>query len=549
MKRDPAALAAREYDLLVVGGGIYGAAVLREAALRGLSAALVEQQDFAAGTSANSLKIIHGGLRYLQQLDLPRIRESVRERRFFLRAAPHLASRLPCLMPTRARLMQSRAAMGAALLANDVLSCDRNRGVDPALRIPRGRLISKAETAALLPGLDAAQITGGAVWYDALAYDTERIVIGLMQSAVDAGAAAANYVRALRPLRQGRRVTGVVARDELTGAEFDLSARLVVHCAGAWSAGLLHDGPPPLSRPAHGLAVLMNIVLDRQLVEHYAVGLSSTQGRLLFFVPWRGRTMIGTYTRWHEGPPESLAIREEDLREFLQLVNEAYPGAAVRREHIAHVQAGLLPADPPPRPGAEPSVARHFEVIDHAKRDGVEGLVTVVGVKYTTARDVAARVVQSVAALLGEGNLPPSNSDTQPLPGGDMPDVGAFFADARKRLPSAIGPAAAEHLLRNYGTAHPAVVALAERDPQLFQPVSASGEVIGAEVVYSVRAEMAQTLADVVLRRTGLATQGPPAPHALEQCAALIGAELDWDAARIRRELKTLSLTPFRVGS
>ena len=535
MKRDTEALGRGEHDILVIGGGIYGAAVLREAALRGLSAALVEQRDFCGATSANSLKIIHGGLRYLQQADLPRIRESVYERRAFLRTAPHLVEPLPCVMPTHGHVARSRAVMRAALWINDLLSYDRNRSVDPARQLPAGQILSRQEVRRLLPGLPSAPVTGGVLWHDAIAYDTERIVVGMVRSAVAAGAAAANYVRAVQYRREGSRITGILARDLLTGREFPVAARMVLNCAGAWSGALLRALPMPVSGPAQGLALVMNFVLDRELIPRYAAGLSSARGRLLFFVPWRDRTMVGTFARWHEGHPDDAAVRGEDIQSSLQAINQAYPGAGVEQDQIAHVHAGLMPASPPSTPNDEPSVARRFEILDHARRDGVGGLLTVVGVKYTTARDVAARVIEAAIGQLAK-RCPPSLSDERPLPGGDIADVGRFFSEALARLPPQMPAAAAIHLLRSYGTEYDPLLTLGQEDPRLLQPVGKSQDVIGAEVLFAVRSEMAQTLSDVVFRRTGLGTRGMPDAMTLEACASLMGNELGWDASRIRSE-------------
>ena len=196
MERNLEALQSKPFDILVVGGGIYGAALLRDAAAQGLSAALVEQADYVSGTSANSLKIIHGGLRYLQQADLPRVFESIRERSLLLRTAPHLVAPFPCLMPTTRALMKSRLVMWAGLLLNDILSWNRNAGLVPSRRIPRGRTLSRRALLDILPPLRDTPATGAATWTDAFAYDSERLPLAMIRAATARGALAANYVRA-----------------------------------------------------------------------------------------------------------------------------------------------------------------------------------------------------------------------------------------------------------------------------------------------------------------------------------------------------------------
>ncbi len=209
MQRQLDSLNNQPFDLLVIGGGIYGAALAREAATRGLKTALVEQADFCSGSSANSLKIIHGGLRYLQQADLPRVFESIRERSILLQTAPHLVSPMPCLMPTRGLAMKSRPVMAAGMLANDILSCRRNRRLDPLRRIPNGGTLSRREILEIAPSLRDTPVTGAARWVDGLAYDTERLVVGMIKAAAAAGTVVANHVRVQSC---GRRAAGSPAR-------------------------------------------------------------------------------------------------------------------------------------------------------------------------------------------------------------------------------------------------------------------------------------------------------------------------------------------------
>lgn len=534
----------KTYDVLVVGGGVYGAAIVREAALRGLSAAIIEARDFCSGASSNSLKIIHGGLRYLQQVDLLRVIESARERRAMLRAAPHLVHPLACVMPTRGCLLKSNLAMRLALLVNDTLSFGRNRGVNPSRQIPNGRLISRAEMKQILPMIDRKRVTGGAVWYDALAYDTERIVVEMVASAVAAGADAANYVKAIRFIKDKNRVTGVIAHDSLTGRDFPLAARLVINSSGAWIHALLDTLDPPCSRPPHGLAVVMNIVLDRQLTAGYAAGLTSRRGRLLFFVPWRGRTMVGTYNRTHEGGPDKAAITEQDLTAFLQDANEAYPGANLTTDNIALIHAGLLPtgkSSPDPR---NPSLLRHFRLIDHSPQDGLEGLLTVVGVKYTTARHVAEWTIAKAVRKLCK-KCPPSQSAERPLPGAAMADIATFRETIRSNIPAAMPEDTVLHLIWSYGSQYRDVLKVAGTDPALLRPIAESSEVIGAEIVYGVRLEMVQTLADIVFRRTGLGTRGLPDHKTVVACADLMARECGWDGLRKDREIQNVTITPF----
>jgi glycerol-3-phosphate dehydrogenase len=275
MKRDLASLEQQTYDLVVVGGGIYGACIARDAALRGLSVALLEQGDFGQATSANSLKIIHGGLRYLQDGNPRLVRLMARERKAWLTVAPHLVQPLPCLMPTTRNLSRSRLVMGAGIRLNDALTYDRNREMDSSQEIPAARLLSRDEFVRLLPSLPADGVTGGVLWHDAQVNNTERLLLAVLASAAAAGAALANYVEVTGLRRSGDVVSGVVARDRLSGKEMDVRAPLVLLCAGGWTGSLLERFGLTQKKGAPHPSLAVNIV-TRQLAADYAFALPVT---------------------------------------------------------------------------------------------------------------------------------------------------------------------------------------------------------------------------------------------------------------------------------
>jgi len=547
MKRDLQKMASRNYDVVVIGGGIYGAAIAREAALCGLSTALIEKRDFCSATSASSLKIIHGGLRYLQQFDLPRLRTSVIERRAFLRTAPHLVHPLPCIMPTQGHTMKGREAMFLGLLLNEILSLDRNTLADPEKAIPRGRLISSDDVCRLVPGLSPTGITGGGSWNDAYTYNSERLVTALVRDAVESGADAANYLNCTGFKMSGGRITAVKARDELTGNAFDLSTNLVINAAGPWVNEILAAIPTVKAHAVNTLAMGMNFVLKRQLLPTSAAGLrfrrhTGESQRLLFLMPWRGHTLAGTYYRLHQGDADSMKVTEQDIDILLSDLTHAYPSAGITHNDIACVLPGLLPARHAQLVNDEPVLANHFSIIDHARRDATEGLVTVVGVKYTTARDVAERTLRQVLSKLGRPAVV-SGSDRRPLPGGRIPDfvAGLNRAKSDTRCP----PPVMEHLFFNYGDETSALLALGKENPSLLAQVDATTPVIGAEVVHAARTEMALTLGDVVFRRTDLGSAGRPSTGALAGCARIMASECGWDSARCATEIARVLASPI----
>ncbi|MBI3931984.1 MAG: FAD-dependent oxidoreductase [Acidobacteria bacterium] len=473
MKRDLGRLTAREHDLIVLGGGIVGAAAAWDAAQRGLDVALVEAVDFGAGTSWNSLKTIHGGLRHLQRADVGSQRESVRERRALLRIAPEIVRPLPFLVPAYGHGLKGREALACGVWLNDLLSADRNHGLPLERRIPPGRVLSRREVLDLVPGLPERGMTGGVVWTDAQVTHGERLVMGFVHAADEKGAAVANAVEATGLLRSGSRVTGIRAKDARTGEAFDVCARVVLNTAGPAVSGVL--ALAGITRPPVPLLRAMNLVLSRPAVTTHAVGASSGR-RYLFLVPWRGRVLAGTAYEPGEIPE---AAGETDA--FFDEAARAFPWAGLRREDVALVHRGRVPGR-----GDAAGLWSRARLLDHETEDGVPGLLSVVTVKYTTARGLAAKAVDRVVARLGK-TVAPCRTATTVLPAA-RPLVGSLEEQARQ----------------------------------------------------AVRDEMALTLADVVLRRMDLGTAGRPAPADLQAVTGAVAQQLGWDAARLREEKDSL---------
>lgn len=547
MKRELARLAEGVFDVAIVGGGIYGAAAAYEATRRGLSVALVERGDFGGATSSQSLKIVHGGLRYLQHLDLPRMRESIRERRLLMELAPHLVRPLPFVMPTYGHGLRGREAHALALRLSDLVGFDRSPPGAPEHAIPRGRMLSRAEVLGLCPGIESAGLTGGALWYDAQTWSTERLLLAFLESAARAGAVLANHCEATGLLREGARVAGLCLRDALGADDLELRARSVLSCAGPWVDAALARFGVRAAAPAFLPSKAMNLLTRRVLPGETAVGISWREdfrdrdavlhrGRRLFFVvPWREHSLIGTRHLSWEGPPGEFRITEQDTQAFLDEVNRAYPPAALQPGDVAAVYGGMLPRSPGTPASGEVQLQKHAQLVDHGRRDGTPGLWSVVGVKWTTARGVAERAVAQVARSLGRGGAA-APAAHGPLAGADPGAAAELARRVRERRPAALSEASLEPLLRGYGAGAAAVLELAEKEPALAAALHPASPVIGAQLVYAAREEMALRLEDVVLRRTEL-WLARPADAALQAAADRMAAELGWDAARRAREI------------
>jgi glycerol-3-phosphate dehydrogenase len=518
MNRDLDRLGTDLFDLLIIGGGIHGLAIAHDAALRGLRTALVERHDFGAGTSFNHHRTLHGGLRYLQSGDLRRMRESIRERRTFARIAPQFIAPQPFLMPTMARLSRSAGAMRAAFALDALVAVDRNRHVPANLRLPAGRVLSRRELLARLPEARAFDATGAALWYDYRTEDADRLTLAFGLAAARNGATLVNYADAIEPLRTGQMVAGMRVRDAITGSAIDVRARVTVNAAGAGAGRVMAAFG---TRRAFPLLKAMNLVTSRS-GGHDAFAAPTASGRLLVALPWRGRLTIGTSHGDHLSGPDDTRASATERDSFLAEVNTAFPWLQLTPGDVALVHRGIVPAQT--APGRLPELLDRAEVRDHA-RDGIEGAISVVGVKYTTARAVAEHTVDLACRKLG-GIGAASRSASAPL----VDAAGA--ADAPADVPDF------ERLRQRFGSRAAPIMAVARADASLGACVSSEAPTIAAEIIEAIEHEMALTLEDVVVRRTGLGAAGHPGAIVVERCARIMQQRLGWSEERVRDEVE-----------
>jgi len=534
VRRDPGQLTGRSFDLLVVGAGVYGATIAWDAALRGLSVAVIDQGDFGSATSANSLKTIHGGLRSLQRGSLPEMRSFIRDRRALLRVAPHLVEPITFAIPTARRLTRHRLALRAALTLNDLVAADRNRGVDPARHLPSGRIVSRGEYLAFEPGVDPAGVTGGACWTDAQTFSSERLLLGFLQSAVARGAVAVNYMKAESLRRTAARVCGATVRDRLSGRTGEVEARVVVNAAGAWAQALSAAAGGGTHRPPVRFAKAMNLV-TRLPAPRIALG-ASYRGRFYFRVPWRGISIFGTSQDPFDTVPDDLRADRGDVDRLLADINGAFPGARVGLDDVTLVHRGLLPAAGVRR--GEVALAKASLIWDH-RSDGIDGLVTVVGARYTTARETAAAVVDLVYRLMGLKS-PPCLTATTPLEGGAVGSIARLVAEATSDRSTDLPRPALERIVRAYGSQYTSILRRIAGDPALGRPIGPAGGVTAAELVHAVDEEMAVTLTDALARRTEAGAMAYPGEASVVVAAGIMAGLLGWDRGRVDREIASL---------
>jgi glycerol-3-phosphate dehydrogenase len=563
MQRDLAALSNQTFDVLVIGGGMQGACIAWEATLRGLSVALVEQADFASSTSANSLKVIHGGLRYLQTADFRRMRQSIQARQTLMRIAPHLVHPMPVLVPTYGHGIKGKEALTIALKMNDVISGDRNHALlDPQKHIPAGQMLSRQACLDQLPDLPTEGLTGAARFHDAQVYNSEQLVLAFIQSAAERGAQVANYTRIVDFCTRHGRVVGAVAQDQLTASadsaasaeqnRFEIQATTIVNASGPWIHSLINaaqgkaTSAKSASKSTGGLAKAMNLVV-RSLFgpqQEHAVGITGRApgSRLFFVAPWRGKSMIGTwYGPDREGVKPPFANRDE-IAGFLTEVNQAYPTFNLTPDDVEWVHSGLLPSDGLCAKTGEPKLTKHFQLTDH-RRDGFKGLLSVSAVKYTTAGDVARRAVDWV--FRSRQQMPEtSRSHQEPLHGGHIEQFEPFLANVLTTHQGKASPQALTRLVYNYGSACSEILQQVEligpsHTPagHTTNPSELDRNLLAAEVKYNLKNTLPQTLSDIIFRRTELGASGYPGDDAIQLCAQITGEALGWSLEKQQAEI------------
>jgi glycerol-3-phosphate dehydrogenase len=522
------ALTAERFDVLVIGGGITGAGVALDAASRGYSVALVERGDYAAGTSSRSSKLVHGGLRYLQNFDLGLVREALLERQINVALAPHLVRPLPLVVPAFDGARPDRL-MGLGLNMYDAMSLDRisplarRRTREDAEWSPaRHRVISGAEVVALLPALATRAPSAGYLFYDCQT-DDARLVLTVLGEAERFGAVLANRLEATDLLEESGRACGARVRDAETGASLEVRAANVVNATGVWAdrlrPGELHDeAEVPVIRPSRGT----HIVLPHAALPLVAGAIAPAGGnRTIFVLPWLGQTLVGTTDNDYEGPLEHVRPAAEDVGYLLEALN-AFFATSLGRGDVEGAFAGVRPLISTGDPRKSVDISRKAELYETSS-----GMVTITGGKLTTWRRMAKLTVDRLVER--DGLEAPCRTQVVPL--GLPVEPGAL-----PRVPG-VAEDAYDQLAGRYGSAADRVLRLAAERPELAAPIVPGRPDLLAEALLATRHEQARSVGDVLLRRTRLGlTAGralcAPGAGAPERVAAVMGEELGWGSAR-----------------
>ena len=530
---DVTALSTETWDVVIVGGGIVGAGALLDAVSRGMRAALIEQDDIASGTSSRSSRLIHGGLRYLEQFRFGLVRQALAERSELLKLAPHLVRIEPLLFPIYGIPFLSKAFYDAGLTLYDILGARHDGGWH--------RRLSKAQTLELAPTLRQQGLRGGLVYHDGVE-DDARYTLAVARTATAAGAVAVTRVRA-RGLRSDPRsgvIEALLATDLLTGTDIEIRTRSVVDATGVWAAEADHPLGSGTTRilPSRGA----HLVVPRERIPNRTGLTIRVPGKIVFLVPWPDHWLIGTTDAPFEGPAERPAAAVWEIQHLLDTVN-ATMDVNLTRADVVGTYAGLRPLIAP-SDGSTVKASREHRVTVESN-----GVVRIGGGKYTTYRIMARDVIDGV--LGGDAKARPSKTEDWRLVGAADADAQAQVVAELMTIPavSALGADVAVRLVARHGTEAPGVVALGA-DLGLLRPIVPDRVFLEAEIAWAVRHESALSLDDMLARRTRLAQELPDRGASVAgRVAAIMGTELGWGETRQAREVESYLETARREFS
>ena len=406
ISRNPQEASKKTYDVIIIGGGIYGAMLFLTAGTRGLKSLLLERNDFGGATSFNSLRILHGGLRYLQTLDFPRFFESVAERKWFMKTFPELVHPLSCLMPLYNKGLLRSPVLRTALKLNDLLSLNRNWGVPPGSVIPKGKIISKEEVENIFPEVDKNNLKVGAVWSDGSIPDSQRIIIEVLKQACSFGASAINYCEVVDVVKDGIEISGVEAIEHETGNHLKFKSKVIINSAGPWSRqlGIKFDRDyEHLFRPS----IAWNVLFNRKAISDHALAITPDKpnASTYFLRPWKGMLLVGTVHEPWSGNIENPQPLKSSVKNFIDDLNHSVPELNLSEEEILHIYSGLLPV----KENGTKRLTKRGVIIDHSESGGPKGLFSIAGIKFTTSRLFAEKTINMIFPRAKGSDVTPIN--------------------------------------------------------------------------------------------------------------------------------------------
>ena len=532
--RDFAQIQRTDYDVIIIGGGINGAGVARDAALRGLKTIIIEKEDFASGSSSWSSRLIHGGLRYLEYFEFPLVRESLKEREVLLHTAPHLVTPLQLTIPIYRDRSRPYWKIWAGMILYDIFSFDKT--------LPVHRMLPQTKFKQLFRSLDGENLAGGSQYYDGQVTLAERLCLENIISAQNAGAIALNYVEVTELDIKDSRISDVICKDKLTGESFTISGSkdaVIINTAGPWIDRVCERGNKNGEDVTIGDAKKNGGTKGSHIVVGQFPGApgstlyveAKSDGRPFFIIPWLGMYLIGTTDIPYKEDIENIKADNEEIDYLLRETNSVIPTANLGRDDIKFTYSGVRPL--PNTEGKKPgSITRKHIIFDHRK-EGVNNLLTLIGGKLTTYRNVGEEMVDAIFKRM-KRSPKPCQTDKLPLPGCILPSD-RRIQQAVDKYSSTLAIDIIDHLFSVYGAKALEVLALTEDDPELGQRLDSDLPDIKAQIVYAVRSEFAHTLVDILRRRTTLAMNGHYGMNLLPEVIDTLQQYCGWDRERCDR--------------
>ncbi len=521
-----------EYDLLVIGGGINGAGVARDAALRGLRTILIEKNDFASGTTSWSTRLVHGGLRYLESFEFNLVRESLQEREILLKTAPHLVQPIQLTIPIYEYGSRSYWEIKAGMILYDILSYDKT--------LPSHRMLPKPKLKQLFRAVNPEQLTGGAQYYDGQAEHAERLCLENVTSAQSAGATVLNYVKVTQLHREGDRINRLSCRDEITGETFEVNAAkaaVVINTSGPWVDKVCGLGQPNAIGTTRkiggtkGSHIIIDSFPGAPDTAFYVE--AKADNRPFFIVPWLGLYLVGTTDLRYTGDLNQIKASDDEVDYLIAETNRIFPSARITRDDVKFTYSGVrpLPYEEGKKPG---SITRSHILFDHAK-EGVNNMISLIGGKLTTFRQVGEEMVDAAYKKMGR-KAPACKTRKALFPGAITatdPGTKEVVDKYGDRFPIRL----IAHLFSIYGAKTMNVLSLTDENPDLAERIVSYRPDIKAQAVYAVQSELAFTLVDICRRRTTLCMHANYGYDALPGITEALSRHCGWSEEECDRQI------------
>ena len=511
-ERDLNNLKSQQFDVVIVGGGISGAWLALHCTQQGYKTALIEKHDYASQTSSSSSKLLHGGIRYLQQMQFSKVRESAIERAEYIYAAPHLSIPIPFVVPTFKDFRRSKFFLNCGMLVYKFLCLGQNRIIaSPEQEMPASHSISAEQLNSMIGATDEAR-TGAVVFYERHMLDSERMVLAILQTARRDGAQVHNYVSATDFVELDGRITGLKVTDQISNEAFEINSKLVINAAGPWVDELNGRLPKAEQAPSISGYAVGSHIISRQISEQ-AIALTTKHqsdtkidrgGRHIFIIPWRGYSLIGTSYNEITSPAQDLNITAEQVDQLLAAVNQGLPNAKLERNDLIAGYSGLYLLKTNNIESTIYQGSGEYQIIDHAQANNVGGLITALGAKYTTGRKLSELTLDLVNKKLPRSR----QAQRGKLLGTNYPNLSEFTLAKTTEYQNLLDADTIKHLIEQYGSELDNFIDRIQSNPTLLQAINTNTPDIWGQVIWAVEQEQTVTLNDLLFHRTSLGLLG-----------------------------------------